>query len=264
MWETAFATVKICRRGSFGMSAACQSTDICPGYDCETGIWPVLIVKTATIVLITGVIITAFTTPPPLAAMTAGGEASRLFYFHVPIAQVAFLSFMVAAVYAVAYLRTRRAEHDYAAVTSAELGLAFSVVAMITGALWAKQAWGAYWNWDPRQLFLFALILFYGAFFALRQATAHLDARRRLSAVYLVFGGAISPFLFFVLPRLYRSLHEDANQVVLSGGSESTMSPLVATIFVTSIIGFLSLYLWLFKLGVAVARIEDGSRQEAG
>jgi heme exporter protein C len=217
----------------------------------------VIIVKIAAIVLISFVIVAAFVTPPPLAAMAAGGDASRLFYFHVPVAQVSFLSFMVAAVYAIAYLRTRRAAHDAVAATSAEIGLIFSVVAMITGALWAKQAWGAYWNWDPRQLFLFTLVLFYGAFFALRQATVQIETRRRLSAVYLIFGGAISPFLFFVLPRLYRSLHEDANQVVVSASGGSTMSPTVTVIFIAASLGFLSLYVWLLKLGVAAARIED-------
>jgi heme exporter protein C len=217
----------------------------------------VRIVKLGAIILITAVIFAAFLRPPPLAAMASGGDASRLFYFHVPMAQVSFLSFIVAAVYAVAYLRTRRADHDTIAVTSAELGMTFSIVAMITGALWAKQAWGAYWNWDPRQLFLFALVLFYGAFFALRQATVNLDTRRRLSAVYLIFGGAISPFLFFVLPRLYRSLHEDANQVVAAAGAKMTMSGSVTAIFITSTVGFLLLYVWLLKLGTAATRIQD-------
>ncbi len=217
----------------------------------------VIVLKVLSIVLITGVTVLAFFTDPPLAAMQSGGGASRLFYFHVPIAQVSFLSFMTAAVFAVLYLRKRRPDDDHLATASAEIGLIFSVVALVTGALWAKQAWGAYWNWDPRQLFLFALILFYGAFFALRQATPSVEAKRRLSAVYLIFGGAISPFLFFVLPRLYQSLHEDANEVVMSAGSKSTMSPQVATIFAASTLGFLLLYIWLLRMGLYAARFED-------
>lgn len=214
------------------------------------------IVKIAATVLITVVIVAAFVTAPPLASM-AGGAASRIFYFHVPMAQVSFLSFVVAAIYAIAYLRTRKPLHDIYSATAAQLGLIFSIVAMITGSLWAKQAWGAYWNWDPRQSSLFILILFYGAFFALRQAVVHADARRRLSAVYLIFGGAIAPLLFFVLPRLLPSLHGDANQVVVSSSAGSNMSAGVATIFVTSIIGFVCLYVWLLKLGVAAARIQE-------
>jgi heme exporter protein C len=183
--------------------------------------------------------------------------ASRIFYFHVPMAQVGFLSFIVAAVGAILYLRKRRPEHDTVATTAAQLGLTFSVVAMITGSLWAKQAWGAYWNWDPRQSSLFILILFYGAFFALRQAVVQRDTRARLSAVYLIFGGAISPLMFFVLPRLLPSLHGDANQVVVASQPGSNMSGGVAAIFVTSIIGFICLYVWLLKLGVAVQRIQE-------
>lgn len=216
-----------------------------------------IFVKVGAALLIAAAIVMAFLTAPPLATMAAGGEVSRIFYFHVPMAQISFISFMVAAVYAVLYLRTRRPDHDLAQTTAAELGLTFSIVAMITGALWAKHAWGAYWNWDPRQLFLFVLILFYAAFFALRQATVGAENRRRLSAVYLIFGGAISPFLFFVLPRMYRSLHEDANQVVMATKGAINMSPTVATIFVTSSVGFLLLYVWLFKLGVSAARMES-------
>ncbi len=215
------------------------------------------IVKAGAIILITIVIVAAFVSTPPLASLPQGAAASRIFYFHVPMAQVSFLSFIVAAVYAIVYLRTRKPVHDLVSSTAAELGLNFSIVAMITGAIWAKQAWGAYWNWDPRQLFLFVLILFYGAFFALRQAVIQVDARRRLSAVYLIFGGAISPILFFVLPRMYRSLHEDANQVVVATQGKFNMSPTVATFFVMSIIGFVCLYVWLLKLGVAAARIEE-------
>jgi heme exporter protein C len=183
--------------------------------------------------------------------------ASRIFYFHVPMAQVAFLSFIVAAFYAIIYLRKRSRDQDTVATVAAQLGLIFSIVAMITGSLWAKQAWGAYWNWDPRQSSLFILILFYGAFFALRQAVIQPDARARLSAVYLIFGGAISPLMFFVLPRLLPSLHGDANQVVVASQPGSNMSAEVATIFVTSIVGFICLYVWLLKLGIAVQRIEE-------
>ena len=213
--------------------------------------------KTLTLTLITATIVAAFVTVPPLAAMQAGGDASRLFYFHVPMAQASFFAFVAAAGLAIAYLRTRKSHYAASAAVAAEIGLIFSVVALVTGALWAKQAWGAYWNWDPRQLFLFALILFYGAFFALRQATVNPEARNRLSSVYLIFGGALSPFLFFVLPRLYRSLHEDANQVVMQS-SGGTMSPLVRTVFIGSTVGFLCLGLWLFKLGVDVSRMESG------
>lgn len=223
-----------------------------------------LFVKVGAALLIAAAIVMAFLTAPPLAMMTAGGEVSRIFYFHVPMAQISFISFMIAAIYAVLYLRTRRPEHDLAQSIAAELGLTFSIVAMITGSMWAKHAWGAYWNWDPRQLFLFVLILFYAAFFALRQATVGAENRRRLSAVYLIFGGAISPFLFFVLPRMYRSLHEDANQVVLATQGAINMSPTVATIFATSSIGFLLLYVWLFKLGVTAARMENAGEGDGG
>jgi heme exporter protein C len=218
-------------------------------------------VKIAAIVLISAATVLAFVTTPPLAMLATGGRESRIFYFHVPMAQLAFLSFMIAAGYAIALLRTRNPAHDDGQTTAAELGLLYSVVAMITGAIWARQAWGAYWNWDPRQLFLFVLVLFYAAFFALRQATPRRETRQRLSAVYLIFGGAISPLLFFVLPRMFRSLHEDANQVIISPGWQINMSGTVGVVFTISFVGFLMLYVWLFKLGRAAARIRSAEER---
>ncbi|GAB4325530.1 MAG: hypothetical protein Kow0074_19340 [Candidatus Zixiibacteriota bacterium] len=213
------------------------------------------LIKIAAVVLITAVIVGAFVNPAPLGMLPQGGDVSRIFFFHVPMAQVSFVSFVVAAIYAIAYLRKRNPDFDRYAHTAAELGILFSIVALVTGAIWANAAWGAYWNWDPRQLFLFILILFYGAYFALRQSVVNMDTRRRLSAVYLIFGGAISPLLFFVLPRMYQSLHGEANKVVTNPGSN--MSPTVLTFFIMSTVGFLCLYVWMLKLGVAASRIEE-------
>ena len=90
-----------------------------------------------------------------------------------------------------------------------ELGLLFGVLATVTGAIWARFMWGAYWNWDPRQTSIVIALLFYAAYLALRAAVEDEPTRRRLAAAYAVLGLAVAPFLFFVLPRLTFSLHPD-------------------------------------------------------
>src|SRR6185369_15950514 len=98
---------------------------------------------------LTAVILGAFLYAP--AAVGFRGS-SRILFFHVPMAWVSFLAFLTAGVQSLRYLyggRDRRL--DRSAAAAVELGLAFGVLATVTGAMWAKVMWGAYWNWDPRQ-----------------------------------------------------------------------------------------------------------------
>jgi heme exporter protein C len=128
--------------------------------------------------------------------------SSRILFFHVPMAWVSFLAFLTAGVQSLRYLyggRDRRL--DRSAAAAVELGLAFGVLATITGAFWAKVMWGAYWNWDPRQTSILIALLFYAAYLALRAAIEDGETRARLAAVYAILGLVVAPFLYFVMPR---------------------------------------------------------------
>ncbi len=211
-------------------------------------------------VLLVAVTVMAFSFPPPQAEI---GDASRIFFYHVPAAFVAFVAYIVAAVLGVLYLRNRRSRFDHQAAAAAEIGLTFTVIATMTGAIFAKVTWGMYWNWDPRQTTIVIVLLIYGAYFALRQAVTEPDTRARLSAVYIILAGLLAPLLFFVLPRLYPSLHPKDTLVASGGGF--TMTPPVATTFAASLVGFLLLFVWMFQLASRAARItnepgESGAR----
>jgi heme exporter protein C len=81
------------------------------------------------------------------------------------------------------------------------------VLATVTGAIWARIMWGAYWNWDPRQLWIIVTLLFYAAYLALRQAIEDDEQRARLSAAYAILGLVVTPFFYWIMPRLTFSLH---------------------------------------------------------
>src|SRR5512140_2889781 len=98
------------------------------------------------------------------------GESSRIVFFHVPQAWVATIAFLMAAVHSALYLKNRRIENDEAAVGAARLGIVFCVLATVTGSIFAKVMWNAYWNWDPRETSIVLLLLVYGAYMGLRQA----------------------------------------------------------------------------------------------
>ncbi len=107
------------------------------------------------------------------------GESSRIVFFHVPMAWIAVLAFLVSCITSVMYLRRRDPKDDIRASVSAGLGLLFAVLATTTGAVFAKIMWGAYWNWDPRQTSITILLLIYAAYLALRGAVD--DPERRAS-----------------------------------------------------------------------------------
>ncbi|MBN1213038.1 MAG: cytochrome c biogenesis protein CcsA, partial [candidate division Zixibacteria bacterium] len=150
------------------------------------------------------VIVFSFITPAPQQVI---GEASRIFYYHIPMAWIAVLAFAMAAVYSIRYLRSKKFIEDIRAKSAAALGLLFSILATISGSIFAKITWGSFWNWDPRETSIFILLLIYGAYFALRGAVAVEEKRASLSAVYAVFAFVTVPFLVFVVPRAVPSLH---------------------------------------------------------
>ena len=208
--------------------------------------WKILI-----FVVMTGVIYFSFTTPAPQQNI---GEASRIFYYHIPQAWVCVLAFLMAMIYSVKYLRTKNLNDDDKASEAARLGLIFCLLATITGSIFARVTWGSFWNWDPRETSIFILLLIYGAYFALRGAVADEEKKAALSAVYAIFAFITVPFLVFVIPRVVPSLHPEDS--IVDENMKFTMGPSVRIIFFTSLAVFTVIYLWLFKLGTRLAILQ--------
>ncbi len=100
------------------------------------------------------------------------GVVQRIFYFHVPLAWVAFLAFFVVFIMSILYLWKRNERWDFWAYSSAEVGMVFTTMVLITGPIWAKPAWGVWWAWDMRLTTTLVLWLIYAAYFAVRSFAA--------------------------------------------------------------------------------------------
>ncbi len=137
------------------------------------------------------------------------GNLVRLAFFHIPAAWVAVLAFLWSAFYAARQLHGSRAADDAVSARAAALGLFFCFLGTVSGAFFARLTWGAYWNWDPRQITIFVLLLLYGAYFALRSSVPDTRLRAKVSAVYSLLACGVMPFLVFVIPRFYFSLHPE-------------------------------------------------------
>ncbi|MBI5208071.1 MAG: cytochrome c biogenesis protein CcsA, partial [Candidatus Firestonebacteria bacterium] len=76
------------------------------------------------------------------------GIVQKIFYFHVPIAWVAFFAFFVVFIMSILYLRKKERIYDIIALCSAEIGVLFCTLVLITGSIWARPAWNTWWTWE--------------------------------------------------------------------------------------------------------------------
>lgn len=177
-------------------------------------------------------------------------ENAKIIFFHVPTSWLTVVGFFMAFFYSIKYLRKRDLADDAKAYTSAQLGMIFCILATVTGAVWAKFAWGAFWSWDPRQTSIFALLLIYGAYFALRSSIENEDKRAALSSVYSIISFITVPFFIFIMPRIMKGLHPGSADDTNSGPViDFKMNSSMMLIFYLSLFAFTILYFWLWKVG---------------
>lgn len=137
------------------------------------------------------------------------GYYVRIAFFHIPVAWVSVVAFTTSAVYAIKYLRSHQLKDDMRSYKACLLGFFFCILATVSGAIFAKLTWGAYWNWDPRETSIFILLLIYAAYLTLRQGSMEASRKAKISAIYTLLSFVVMPFLVFILPRIYFSLHPE-------------------------------------------------------
>jgi len=207
--------------------------------------------KILTFILITGVIICGVILPIP--NIPALGDKARVLYFHVPMSWIAVVAFFMSMWYSIKYLKKRELDYDIKSYSAAQLGFLFCILATATGSLWAKFNWGSFWNWDPRQTSIFILLMIYGAYFALRSAIDSDERRARLSSVYSILAAVTVPFFVFIMPRIVESLHPDP---IINTQGKINMDTTMLIIFLTSLIGFTMLFLWVLNLKIRIERLQ--------
>ncbi|HZG44226.1 MAG TPA: cytochrome c biogenesis protein CcsA, partial [Longimicrobium sp.] len=116
------------------------------------------------------------------------GIVQRIFYVHVPSALVAYLAFGLVALCSLGYLWLRDERLDAISVCAAELGVILATIVLVTGPLWGKIAWGAWWVWDARTSFTLLLWFIYVGYFVLRGATEDPERGKRFAAVLGIVG----------------------------------------------------------------------------
>ena len=180
------------------------------------------------------------------------GIVQRIFYVPVPSAWVAFLAFGLVALASVGYLWLRDPRLDAAAVAAAELGLLFTSAALITGALWGRLAWGAWWVWEPRLTLTLLLWFVYLGYFLVRTASESLDRARRLAAVVGIVGALDIPLIHLSV-HWFRSQHPQP--VILRPEGPHADPAMVETLLVC-LLGLTLVFLGLLALRYRLERLQ--------
>jgi heme exporter protein C len=143
------------------------------------------------------------------------GDVQRIFYYHVPSAWTAFLLFLTNFFSSVIYLVRRDSKSDIIALVSAEVGVVFCTVVLVTGPIWARPVWGIWWTWDLRLTLTLVLWLIYVSYLMLRRFSTS-SQTPLLAAVLAIFGALDVPLVYFSI-WFFRTQHP--SPVIGNGGS---------------------------------------------
>ena len=190
------------------------------------------------------------------------GEVQRIFYYHVPSAVTAFTLFLINFVVSIVYLARRSPRADALAVSTAEVGVVFCTVVLVTGPMWARPVWGIWWTWDARLTSTLLLWLIYVSYLILRRYSTS-GQTPVIAAVLAVFGFLDVPFVYMA-NRLFRTQHP---QPVYFGGPGSGADPRMTYALLMNMAAFFAfaaLVVWLrFRLERARQDFEETQALEA-
>jgi heme exporter protein C len=179
------------------------------------------------------------------------GVVQRIFYVHVPSAWVAFLAFGIVALCSAGYLWLRDERLDAISVSAAELGLVFTTIVLLTGPLWAKLAWGAWWVWEPRLALTLLLWFIYVGYFLLRGATENPERGKRFAAVLGIVGAVDIPLIHMSV-KWFRSQHP---QPVILNPDGPTAAPEIVQTLLVALLGFTLLFFSLLMVRYGTERL---------
>jgi heme exporter protein C len=199
--------------------------------------------------LVTGLLLGFLYAPVDASSM---GFSQKIFYYHAPIAETALVAFGIAFVAAILYLRDPQPKWDRLGYVSVRLGLLFSVMVMVTGMIWGKAAWDAWWAWEPRLTTFLIVCFLYTAYFVLRQVVEEESRRATYAAVFAIVAFIDVPITFFATRYMPEGLHP----VVIRAG-DSGMEGSMFLSFMISMAGMTLLLAALLRADVAAARLKD-------
>jgi heme exporter protein C len=179
------------------------------------------------------------------------GLVQKIFYFHVPAAMTTFLAAFVCGIASALFLWRRHPAADHAALAAAELAVLFGAIVLVTGPLWARKAWGVWWQWDARLTMTLVMWMIFVSYLLLRRFAG--PGSEVLAAAVGVFGMALVPFVYLSV-QLWRTIHPTTNVI-------RTLPPSMAMPLRYGMVAFVLLFVTLLivrlRLETARAALEE-------
>ncbi len=186
------------------------------------------------------------------------GEPFRIFYFHVPIAWVAYLAFFIVFVASILYLWRKDERWDWLARSAAEIGTVFTTLVLITGSLWGRTIWNSWWAWDdPRLTTTFILWFIYVGYLMLRSYTGRTASGARAAAVLGIIGFVDVP-IDYLSVTWWRTAHPPTTYV------QSVLPTSAGTVLMFSLATFTLLFSFLLVLVYHLQRAQAGTEKLRG
>ncbi|NLG96150.1 MAG: cytochrome c biogenesis protein CcsA [Chloroflexi bacterium] len=217
-----------------------------------------IIIDALAILLVLAATVMVFAYAPIEAVM---GHVQKVFYFHVATGWTGMLGFGVAVISGIAYLATRKSIWDKVGLGAIEIGLAFMLICIVTGSIWARPIWNTWWTWDPRLTTATIMELVYAAYMMLRQGIEEPEKRARFGAVYAIIGFISVPLTFFSI-RIFRTIHP-----VVVGSNDPgamgsfNMTPAMTQTFMLSLLAFSVLFISLLWHRIRLGQLEEKVEQ---
>lgn len=182
------------------------------------------------------------------------GAAQKIFYVHAPSAFIGlYVGFGLVALAGGLYLWLRDERLDRIAASSAEVGVVFTTVVLLTGPMWGKPIWGTWWTWDARLTSTAILLLVYVGYLMLRGLVDDAEARGRYAAVVGILGAVNIPIVHFSV-KWWRALHQPST---ILGPGPSPIDPAIGLALLVNWIAFTLLFAYFLARRIEIARLEE-------
>lgn len=179
------------------------------------------------------------------------GNIQRIFYFHMGAVWVATIAFTVVFIASIQYLRKQTRFWDIMTYSSAEIGVLFTTLTIITGSIWAKPVWGTWWTWDPQLTTTFILWILYIVYLILRSSAGSDVKKAKFAAVFGIIAFLDLP-LVYASARLMRGISP-----VVFGGRGGGIAPQMMVALLVCLITFTLLYIVLLKQRMDIEEMKD-------
>lgn len=175
------------------------------------------------------------------------GEIQRIFYIHMPAFFGAFTAFGTTVIGGMLYLARKQAAWDRIALAGAEVGLAFALINLLTGSVWARPIWNTWWTWDPRLTSAAVMCLIYAAYLMLRAGIDDSSKKRNFMSVYGIFAFVSVLTTLFII----RIVPETIHPVIVGSSPQNAQGSFEATSGVIMALAP-SMLLWLTLMPITL------------